>query len=117
MAVALGKRKSRADVVTLPRKAERIAQQPEESDNEDLKDAFRKAFEAKFRPLSRKKKEEADNDASMRRSSTVADTQATEVEDLRDDEDEDEDIFDDEDASSGFEGLSEEDEELEYEPM
>lgn len=45
MAVTLGKRKRRADV------QEAIPATEPESDNEDLQTIFRRAFEAKFRPL------------------------------------------------------------------
>lgn len=53
MAVALGKRKrveakAAAPVTKRPAKKE----EPEESDSEDMRDAFRRAFEAKFKPLA-----------------------------------------------------------------
>ncbi|KAB2576936.1 Uncharacterized protein DBV05_g4481 [Lasiodiplodia theobromae] len=53
MAVALGKRKrveakAAAPVSKRPAKKE----EPEESDSEDMRDAFRRAFEAKFKPLA-----------------------------------------------------------------
>ncbi|KAL1623955.1 pre-rRNA processing and 40S ribosomal subunit assembly [Neofusicoccum ribis] len=57
MAVALGKRKrveSKAPVSKRPAKEE----EEEPSDSEDLRDAFRRAFEAKFKPLSGSKKKE-----------------------------------------------------------
>ncbi|GME38073.1 uncharacterized protein LTHEOB_214 [Neofusicoccum parvum] len=57
MAVALGKRKrveSKAPASKRPANKE----EDEPSDSEDLRDAFRRAFEAKFKPLSGSKKEE-----------------------------------------------------------
>ena len=50
MAVALGKRKRREETVAQPKPAKEPA-----SDNEDLQAIFRRAFEAKFKPLEAKK--------------------------------------------------------------
>ncbi|KKY20663.1 hypothetical protein UCDDS831_g04710 [Diplodia seriata] len=52
MAIALGKRK-RAEAKTAVAVSKRPVKQekPEESDSEDMRDAFRRAFEAKFKPL------------------------------------------------------------------
>lgn len=68
MVVALGKRKRQGEVFKTSRKAASkptpktdIIEEESESDNEDLQAAFRRAFEAKFKPLdgAAKKKAEA----------------------------------------------------------
>ena len=122
MAVALGKRKRRTDVVAPPRKAEKVVQQAEESDHEDLRDAFRRAFEAKFRPLKGEKNSASDG-YRERKGKGLAKVNGNAVEDLRDDEeeselgDEEEDESDSEDGSDDFEGLSEDGADLAGEPV
>jgi len=57
MAAILGKRKRRTDT-GIPQKLERARDTASESDtdSEDARDAFRRAFEAKFKPLAGKPK-------------------------------------------------------------
>ncbi|GAB7357388.1 hypothetical protein MBLNU459_g8327t2 [Dothideomycetes sp. NU459] len=63
MAVTLGKRKRRAEVAqAAPANAKPKLEEDPESDNEDLQAIFRRAFEAKFKPLDglkKKRNEEA----------------------------------------------------------
>lgn len=60
MAIALGKRKRRAEATEPVRKAPAPPVEPE-SDNEDLQAIFRKAFEAKFKPLEVEKEKEPES--------------------------------------------------------
>ncbi|GAB7343685.1 hypothetical protein MBLNU457_1671t2 [Dothideomycetes sp. NU457] len=97
MALALGKRKRVAVPSKGQHKAAKIAQpeQEEEDDNEDLRDAFRRAFEAKFKPLSgAAKKAKAAAKAAER-----DDQENNGVEDMRDEDE----------SGSDFEGLSSDD--------
>ena len=100
MAIALGKRKRVVLPSKVQYKAAKIAppEQEEDGDNEDLRDAFRHAFEAKFRPLS----------GAAKKAKAAA--EAAEVEE-RDDQANNgiEDMRDEDDSASDFEGLSDDD--------
>lgn len=103
MAVALGKRKRQGEVLKASKKSApkptpktNIVESESESDNEDLQAAFRRAFEAKFKPLDGAAKKKAEAIKALEDEEIDEEEEESDFGDLSGAEDEDDDDEDNE---------------------